>query len=117
MKYHLVLQFPGDSRNDLEALLALEDRLIGSLEPEHVVDGHDVGSGEGNIFIHSDNPSAAFELARPRSESRVPRSSRSAVLNVVAAEFSGSLRGKVTANMVLQRSIILPRFARADARR
>jgi len=65
MKYHLVLQFPGDSRNDLEALLALEDRLIGSLEPEHVVDGHDVGSGEGNIFIHSDNPSAAFELARP----------------------------------------------------
>jgi hypothetical protein len=29
--------------------------------PAFVLDGHDVGSGEMNIFIHTDDPSLAFE--------------------------------------------------------
>jgi hypothetical protein len=60
MKYQLVLQFLGDSLTDHDALIALEDRLTVALEPAHVVDGHDFGSGQMNIFVHSDDPLAAF---------------------------------------------------------
>jgi hypothetical protein len=60
MKYQLVLQFFGDSLQDYDALVALEDRLIEALESAHVVDGHDFGSGEMNIFVHTNDPIAAF---------------------------------------------------------
>jgi hypothetical protein len=29
-----------------------------------VVDGHDFGSGEMNIFVHSDDPAASFAIVR-----------------------------------------------------
>jgi hypothetical protein len=64
MRYQLVLQFRGDSIDDLDELIDLEDRLIARLGDEHLVDGHDIGSGERNIFIHSDDPHAAFAAAR-----------------------------------------------------
>ncbi len=64
MKYQLILQFPDDSIQGLDALIALEDQLIEVLEPVHVVDGHDVGSGEMNIFVHTDDPLTAFACAQ-----------------------------------------------------
>lgn len=64
MKYQLVLQMFGDSLRDYDALIALEDRLAKALRPSHLVDGHDFGSGEMNIFVHSNDPKAAFSILR-----------------------------------------------------
>ena len=61
MKYKLVLQFKGKAFSDFDALIALEDRLITGLGGDADVDGHDFGSGEGNIFIGTDDPRATFK--------------------------------------------------------
>jgi hypothetical protein len=52
LKYQLVLQWPGVSTADYDRLLSLE---------EAIRDGHDFGSGEMNIFIHTDNPKSECE--------------------------------------------------------
>jgi hypothetical protein len=66
MKYQLVLQFPASklSKKALDGLLQLEDELINLFGNQHQVDGHDFGSGEMNIFIHTDLPREAFEQAK-----------------------------------------------------
>ena len=48
--YQLVLQFAPKALPDYDALVALERQLTGQLG-ESAVDGHDMGSGEANIFI------------------------------------------------------------------
>lgn len=63
--YQLVLQFPGNSLGDFDALVALEDALIDELPKIAKVDGHDFGSGEMNIFIHTDHPKETFETVKP----------------------------------------------------
>ena len=63
-RYQLVLQFRGDSLQDFEAMVALEDELIVHLGDSADVDGHDIGSGEYNIFIFTSDPAAAFGRAR-----------------------------------------------------
>ena len=63
-KFQLVLQFPGSTPEDFDDLVVLEDSLIESFRrTPHVVDGHDIGSGTMNIFIHTDDPKAAFAIA------------------------------------------------------
>jgi hypothetical protein len=64
MKYQLVLQFRGDSLSDYGTMVALEDRLIENLGHSAKVDGHDCGSGETNIFIHTSDPAATFWRVR-----------------------------------------------------
>lgn len=65
MKCILVLQWPAPSGSDYDALIsmeeALEDRLDGS---QSYVDGHDFGSSEMNLFVHTDQPLDAFEEAQ-----------------------------------------------------
>ena len=61
MKYQLVLQFPMTENFDFDALIELETKLTFELGSEHDVDGHDFGSGEMNVFIHTNNPNDAFE--------------------------------------------------------
>jgi hypothetical protein len=39
----------------------LENRIIAGLGNLGEVDGHDAGSGEMNIFIHTNHPALAFE--------------------------------------------------------
>ena len=58
-KYQLVLQFSHGGLDDYDALIALEDVLIAKLGSD-LVDGHDCGSGEMNIFILTDFPDAAL---------------------------------------------------------
>jgi hypothetical protein len=70
MRYQLVLQFRGDSLEDLDATVALEHELIEQLGESADVDGHDVGSGETNIFIFTSDPAATFSRARPVLERR-----------------------------------------------
>ena len=64
MKYQLVIQWPASSLTDYDAMVKIEDSLIEQLSEEHDVDGHDFGSGEMNIFVHTDDPESAFEEVR-----------------------------------------------------
>lgn len=64
MKYQLVLQFDGSAIEDFDDLLKIELDLGLALSDEHLVDGHDFGSGEMNIFIHTNSPDEAFNVAK-----------------------------------------------------
>ena len=59
--FQLVVQFAGDDVADFDEMIELEGRLIYGLGDEHVVDGHDVGSGEINIFVHTNDPILACD--------------------------------------------------------
>lgn len=61
MKYQLVLQFPEDVFTSFDEMVALEDSLIAQIGELGLVDGHDAGSGEVNIFIHTNDPGKVFE--------------------------------------------------------
>lgn len=97
MKYELVSQFPAGSTDDFERLVALEDRLIAELDGLAMVDGHDFGLGEFNIFILTDDPDESFNKARPVvTDQGVPNAMRSAHRQVdgenYAADFSINVR-------------------------
>jgi hypothetical protein len=63
MKYQLVLQFQAESVQEFDELAVLEDLLVENLPSHSVVDGHDFGSGELNIFILTDQPKESFHAA------------------------------------------------------
>jgi hypothetical protein len=65
--YQLVLQFAADTLSDYDALVALEDQLTAQLG-KNAVDGHDMGSGEANIFIHTSDPQSTFRQLLPLLE-------------------------------------------------
>jgi hypothetical protein len=65
MEYQLVLQFSVSDTTDFDELIDLEGRLIVVLAGTHIVDGHDFGSGEMNIFVHTNDPLAAFDVCNP----------------------------------------------------
>jgi len=60
----LVLQWPGSSQADFEALIDMADVLEARFGEFGRVDGHDFGSGEMNLFIETDRPLEAFAKAR-----------------------------------------------------
>jgi hypothetical protein len=64
MKYHLVVQFAGGSDEDLRALIRAEDILSAKLGDIADVDGHDIGSGEMNIFVITSDPKEVFSRIR-----------------------------------------------------
>lgn len=64
MKYQLVLQWSAGEFFDLDALIEIEDTLIGVVGALGKVDGHDFGSGEANVFLDTNNPVALFEVLR-----------------------------------------------------
>ena len=61
MKYQLVLQWLGASTADYDRLISLEEAIRDGVGDMDIVDGHDFGSGEMNIFIHTANPKSALE--------------------------------------------------------
>ena len=69
-KYQLVLQFRGDTPQDLDETIALEEELIAALGDLADVDGNDVGSGETNIFIFTSDPLRTFQQTKPVLEQR-----------------------------------------------
>jgi hypothetical protein len=61
MRYQLVLQWPSTlPKHDVDQLIEIEDLLIDRLTEQNTVDGHDIGSGEMNIFILTDDPQSSF---------------------------------------------------------
>jgi len=65
MQFQLVLQFAGHTCPALDDLVALEDELAGHIPTNAVVDGHDIGSGEANIFILTSDPTLTFSALIP----------------------------------------------------
>ena len=63
MKYQLVIQFPEAMFGYLDWIIEMEDRLEDNLLNAEL-DGHDIGSGEVNIFIHTNHPQQTFELVK-----------------------------------------------------
>ena len=64
MDYQLVLQIAGDSLPHYDVMIEVEGRLIEAIGDVGEVDGHDIGSGEANIFILTTRPEAAFLRAK-----------------------------------------------------
>ena len=60
VRYILILQWPGDSEADFDALISMEEQVDAALGRYASVDGHDFGSGEMNVFIETDRPTEAF---------------------------------------------------------
>jgi hypothetical protein len=61
-KYQLVIQFDAnDDEADYDKLLVLEESVIENIGQLGAVDGHDIGSGECNIFVHTNDAPKAFD--------------------------------------------------------
>ena len=62
-KFQIVFQFEATGSGDFSDLLELENSLYKVLpgQIDGVVDGHDFGMGEFNIFIHSNEVPVTFE--------------------------------------------------------
>ena len=56
MKYQVVVQFDHESLSDFDDLIRMENHLLHRLGNLAVVDGHDFGSREANIFLDSEHP-------------------------------------------------------------
>ena len=61
MTYQLVFQLPGRTSADYDRMLRWEEEMIKGLGDFGEVDGHDMGAGEMNIFVLTDQPQAAFD--------------------------------------------------------
>ena len=89
MKYQLVLQWPASTIADYDAMVAIEGLLIEGLSNDNQVDGHDVGSGEINIFIITNNPERAFsEVRRVLGERDIWSDARVAYREVAKTEYT-----------------------------
>ena len=73
VRFQLILQFPATTTKDFDVLVALEEELTRSLRPIAKVDGHDFGMGEFNIFVLTDGPKEAFEVAKVLIQQRQPQ--------------------------------------------
>ncbi|MCC5792420.1 MAG: hypothetical protein JJT82_07430 [Legionellaceae bacterium] len=63
IKYQLVIQFPEELFEEIDEIADLEDRLDESLFDAEV-DGHDIGSGEINLFIHTHHAVTTYEIVK-----------------------------------------------------
>lgn len=62
--YQLVFQLRGSSQHDFEEMIALEQELRSVVGDLGEVDGHDMGQGEMNIFVHTASPIRLFDNVR-----------------------------------------------------
>ncbi len=60
----LVLQLPGSSERDFEELIAIEEAVREKIGEAGEVDGQDIGSGEKNIFLLTQDLHGAFEKVK-----------------------------------------------------
>lgn len=74
MTAQLILQFKtAEDLDSFDRLICFEEELISIVGKTAKVDGHDLGSGEMNIFILTDDPAATFALVQQTDEAIRPR--------------------------------------------
>lgn len=64
MKYMFVVQFPEEKYGDFDWIEKIENKLEESLVVDAELDGNDIGSGELNFFIYTNNPQGTFEIVK-----------------------------------------------------
>jgi hypothetical protein len=87
-KYLLVLQVPIASTGDFDRMVESEQRIEALLGTLGRVDGHDAGSGEGNLFIFTDEPTLAFQKALPCLDEKSRDFARAAYKEVEGETFT-----------------------------
>jgi len=65
MRYQFVLQWRESSISDYDEMIELEEQLSKAAATDGDLDGHDIGSGEINIFFLTETPDALFVRLRP----------------------------------------------------
>ena len=70
LDYELVLQVQNVDSGDFDRLLRWEKGLVECLGASAEIDGHDLGSGEFNVFIFTDNPEATFRATQVAKRTR-----------------------------------------------
>jgi len=65
-KYQLVVQFKHVSSDDFGELVDWEQALADHLAASASIDGHDLGAGEFNLFLFTDNATVTFSHIRVR---------------------------------------------------
>jgi hypothetical protein len=86
VKYQLVMQVPEASLG-YDDLVQLEDLLINELDDEADVDGHDVGCGEINFFILTNEPTSCFEKAKGLLSGKIMAEMRAAYREVGGEDY------------------------------
>ncbi|WP_417385341.1 ABC transporter [Gimesia sp.] len=68
MKFQLVLQFKGAVIPDYDSLVDLESVLIDEIQVDGktIIDGHDFGSSEMNLFMTVDDPDQVLSQIRTK---------------------------------------------------
>lgn len=64
MQYQLVIQLPESLEGGLDKLIELEDEFDARIGNNAEIDGHDIGSGQMNIFIITSNPVETFQIIK-----------------------------------------------------
>jgi len=86
MKYQVVVQFKATLATDFNRLVAGEQNLSAALGSSAVVDGHDFGSGEFNIFVLTDTPATTFEQIQEMFRKEPPREQMRAAYRELGGE-------------------------------
>ena len=72
MRYQLVIQTVAGSIGDYDMMIALEEEIERRLGDIGIVDGHDMGVGEANIFLIVTDPTEAFSRIAPALPQALP---------------------------------------------
>jgi len=86
-KYQLVIQIPIHSLGDFDRMVEAENRIEEALKGIASVDGHDSGSGEGNIFIHTKTPETDVQTALDCLEEHVRDEAKAAYREIEGESF------------------------------
>jgi hypothetical protein len=86
LQYQLVVQVKDVGSGDFERLVNWENALAEYLGPSATVDGHDLGAGEFNVFIFTDDPVGTFQSIRGFAEARPPPESMAAAYRLVNSD-------------------------------
>ncbi|MHC1727405.1 MAG: ABC transporter [Syntrophobacteraceae bacterium] len=87
MKYQFVLQFPEEELT-FDELIQIEDSLVSKLYGTANVDGHDIGSGQANIFILTDFPDEVFYILKGQLSSRHKAIVKAAYREILGNEYT-----------------------------
>lgn len=63
MKYQLIIQFPEEKYGNIDRIADMED-LLDECLMDAEVDGHDIGGGKVNIFIHANDVVKTFDTVK-----------------------------------------------------
>ncbi|HEY6872266.1 MAG TPA: hypothetical protein VI298_05995 [Geobacteraceae bacterium] len=87
MKYQLIIQFP-ETVLSYDDLIELEDLIIAALNENLAdVDGHDMGAGEANIFILTNEPVKVFEEVKKLLSMQLVREVKAAYREIAGEEY------------------------------